>query len=460
MTDLRLDRRGFLKRLGQAGIGLGVMGLSLESRLFMEQAHGVTPTGAHYDACLQIFFPGGPSQTDTFDPKPGSRNNVFSPINLGVKDVYNEDFLVTDLLSGLANLVQSDPDVGLGAIRSMTHGDNNHQEARETMFNYWTGNLVGSYPTMASVMAHYGQGHPFGVPSVVIEDGLGRRGVTLEANQAKASGCPLALQVNTGGPGGSPIVDALSLPACADRARYDRRKALLDVIQRRFVSERPYVVNKAWERATEEAHQITVKGDAARAFDLTGVPLVPSSSASVSQRLTLAGRLIESGIPYVLAGIGGNDTHQSNRETHQRIWGEDIDRGLLEVINRIKVTGKRVLILLGGEFGRTPNTVASGRNGRDHWGDGFSWAMVSVNQPLFQSTAIGQTGPNGVLRARSGDLVDPVLPKDLGGFVYRALGYQVGDVPGVFNVPMEARTAPPVDRNNTSDTLLRTFGLL
>jgi hypothetical protein len=464
MTNLKTgtcdhDRRKFLKFLGKAGVGLGLAGVSLENQLFLRDAYGVTPDNPSYDAVVQVFFTGGPSQTDTFDPKPGSPNNVFGTIDLGVKDPYGDDVLISSLFPNLSDLVLNDPMVGLGSVRSMSHGTNNHTESRRFMFSFWEGNLAGVYPTMAPVMAHYFQGTGIGVPAVAIENGLGRRGVTLEVNLAQESKCPTALEVNVNGTG-SRVVETLSRSAGVGAGRYDRRKSFVDKMNARYTAQRRFESCGAWERATQEAYDITSKGDAARAFDLSGVNLVPTGSTDISRRITLTQRLVDAGVPYVVMGIGGNDTHINNRGRHEQNFGDYVDNGVVEMVNRFKQSGKRVLIMLGGEFGRTPGSVAGGRDGRDHWGDGFTWSFISVNQPKFKTNAYGQTGPDGTFRARSNTLVDPVRPKDLGGFVYRAMGFDVGDVPGKFNIPMQDRTAPPVDRRNKSTELLQTFGLI
>jgi uncharacterized protein (DUF1501 family) len=466
--DYGCDRREFLTKLGKFGLGLSVLGgLSLEKQLFMKEAYGVTPQGDHYDAIIQIFLRGGPSQTDTFDLKPGSRNNwpAFNQtINLGAQDVYGNDILLPQaVLPNIANLIQNDPDVGCGIIRSLTHSSNNHEQGREFMFSGWQGtSLVDTYPTMAPVMAEYFKGHPFGVPSVVIENSLSRRGVVLEANLAKLSRCPIALQVNadTAGSAGDPVLATLQRPPGVTEARYQRRMSVLQRMNAAFNGTRAHVDNQAWANSCEEAYGITSNGAAAQAFDLTGVPLVTAESTSVARRLTLATRLVESGVNFVLCAIGGSDTHRGNEAAVRRIWGIDVDQGVTDMLGRLKASGKRVLVCIGGEFGRTPSTVVDGRDGRDHWGDGFTWVCLSVNQPKFVTTAYGSTGPDGLFRNRTGDLVDPVFPKDFVAFLYRAMGFQVGDVPGVFNIPMQDRTAPPVNRDNNSQALLQAFGLV
>lgn len=451
------ERREFLKKVGKTGIALGFAGLSMGSRNFMREAYGIQPEGAFYDCAMQVFFRGGPSQTDTWDVKPGSRNNVFNTINLGVKDPYGEDVNISNVFPNLAALVMNDPAVGLGVVRSMVHRNNNHGTAQQYMANYWEGALNGVYPGSAAVMNYFFQGSTnaaLGIPSVVI-NGNAANGM----NEARMSKVPTALQVNAGsGQGANPVVQALQLPPGVDVSRYQRRQTLIEKLNARFLASRPDAIAKAYEQSRKDAADVTIKGDAAKAFDLTGVPLVSGRDNGTRQRLTQAVRLLEAGVPYVACGIGGNDSHGNNRNTIMGNWGQSVDGGVVDIVNRLKASGKKAMIILGGEFGRTPASVANGRDGRDHWGDGFSWAVISVNQPKFKSGAYGSTGPDGMFRERDGNLVDPVHPRDFGALVYRSLGFQVGNVK--FDIPLNDRAAPAVDRVNIGSKLMTNFGLV
>jgi hypothetical protein len=449
------DRRDFLRKVGQTGVALGFAGLSLSNDLFVQEAFGeVARTNPYFDSVIQIFFRGGPSQTDTWDPKPGSNNNYFNTIDTGALDKYGDPMLISDVFPTLVNAVQNDPNVGLGLVRSMDHNSNSHGNGQLYMNTFWTGTLADVYPSTAAVMAHYFEGSGLGIPSVVINNQ-----VSGEVNRARASKVPTALQVDAGGGvGGNPVVRALSLPTGVDPARYGRRKTMLDKLNARFLSSRPDVIAAQYEKSARDAVDITMKGDAAAAFDLTGVPLVPGADNGVRQRLTQAARLIEAGIPYVSMAIGGNDSHTGNMARIRRNWGQEVDGGVMEVVNRIKASGKKTLIMMGGEFGRNPTSIQN-KDGRDHWGRGFSWAMVSVNQPAFKTGAIGDTGPDGVFQARNNDLIDHMEPKDLGAFMYRAMGFQVG-AQVQYDVPLNDRDAPPVDRVNKGGELMTQFGLV
>ena len=188
--------------------------------------------------------------------------------------------------------------------------------------------------------------------------------------------------------------------------------------------------------------------------------------------LTLAQQLVQNGIPYVSVGIGGNDTHSNNMKGVTLNWGAVTDPAVAQMAPNFQASGKRVLIVMGGEFGRTPNTVAPDaagkrRDGRDHHPTGFSWAMLSVNAAKFTTTAVGDTGPDGMNTTTSTTpLVDTIYPGALGALLYRAMGYNVGTDPST-NVPTgSGGSAPPVDATMATSTargnatwLMQQFGL-
>ena len=86
---MEATRRDFMKLMGW-----GFFGLTLGHELFLREAYGVTPVNPFFDACIQVFYEGGPSQTDTWDPKPGSPNNIVGTIGLGATDIYGKPIYV------------------------------------------------------------------------------------------------------------------------------------------------------------------------------------------------------------------------------------------------------------------------------------------------------------------------------------------------------------------------------
>jgi hypothetical protein len=308
------------------------------------------------------------------------------------------------------------------------------------------------YPSIASVMSYYFQGlTAINVPAVAI-DGT--------CNDNKGNPISSALNGRTSGMG-----SVLTKPVVA--ARYDRRKSMLDALNA-GMSSRPDVLVQSSATATQDAYKITTTGTAAAAFDLTGKTLLPAADSGFSKRLTLSQELVKAGVPYVALSLNGNDSHTNNKATITDRWANNADTGIAQLATNLKATGKRVLILMGGEFGRTPriSTDPTALNdGRDHWFDGFSWGFLSINQPKFKTGAWGSTGPDGLYTQYSKNagglptrLVDPCELADFGAFIYRAMGFQIGTAG--FNVPLTSGMAPPVDPANNSNALLSYFGLV
>ena len=451
-----LSRREMLK-LGFAGLGSGVLGLNFLSGCGVldtaETAPSlITRTNVFYDAVIQVFFGGGPSQTDTFDPKPGSVNNVFPAINLGSNDKYGQPIRLGNVLPKIAAAVQGGT-AGLGIVRSLVHTNGDHDAAVLASQSFWRS--IGPamiYPSIGSVMAYYFQGlTALNVPAVTI-DGV--------CNDNKGNPIPMALNGRTSG------MDAvLARPVTA--TRYDRRKRMLDGLNA-GMAQRPDSIVTAQTAAIEDAYKITTTGTAAAAFNLTGKPILPALDTSFGRRVTLAQELVKAGVPYVALALNGNDSHTTNMATITDRWGNNADPAIAQLATNLKATGKRVLILMGGEFGRTPristDPEAAG-DGRDHWYDGFSWGFLSINQPKFKTGAYGSTGPDGMWTQVSrnaggipGMLVDPVDIGDFGAFVYRALGFQVGNA--AYNIPLTSGMASPVDPVNNSSALMTYFGLV
>src|ERR671923_195956 len=138
--DGLLSRRGFL-----AGLGAGVAGISWLDRLALfadevRQAH---------KACILLWMAGGPSQFETFDPKPGAdTQGPTRAISTSVPGVH-----VAEHWQRVAGVMNE-----LAGIRSMTSKEGNHGRA--------TYLLHTSYPPSGGIV------HP-GIGSQVAQE-LGR----------------------------------------------------------------------------------------------------------------------------------------------------------------------------------------------------------------------------------------------------------------------------------------------
>jgi hypothetical protein len=197
------------------------------------------------------------------------------------------------------------------------------------------------------------------------------------------------------------------------------------------------------------------------------LPGGPAALPNVQKQLTLAQQLVLNGMPYVtVAFFGGvaangdsvtNDSHYYNQKCIYDIWHDTTDYALTQLAKNLQASGKRVLILMGGEFGRGPADILSYPDGRGHYSLAFTWAILSINQPKFITTAVGDTGPDGLnnlygytyngyagYNFNAGALVDPIKPGTLGALMYKGMGFNVGTDTQT-NIPAVLGTVPPVD---------------
>jgi uncharacterized protein (DUF1501 family) len=158
----------------------------------------------------------------------------------------------------------------------------------------------------------------------------------------------------------------------------------------------------------------------ARAFEIDREP------ASVRERygrhafgqsMLLARRLVEAGVSVVQANMGRVQNWDTHGDNFRRLKYEllpPLDRGAAALLDDLAARGllDETLVLLMGEFGRTPKIVGSGR---DHWAPCFfglfAGGGVRGGQVIGKSDRIGAY-----------PITTPYTPDDLGATVYDVLG--------------------------------------
>jgi hypothetical protein len=123
--------------------------------------------------------------------------------------------------------------------------------------------------------------------------------------------------------------------------------------------------------------------------------------------LLLARRLIEAGVSVVTVGVHNWDTHQHNFSTLRELVPA-LDRALFALVTDLDQRGllDDVVIVMGGEFGRTPRIGDQTPDGRGHWPEaGFLWMAgggLRTGQILGATDARGEQvvgSPIGMQRA-------------------------------------------------------------
>jgi uncharacterized protein (DUF1501 family) len=392
-----LTRRDWLRRSA-----LGITGVSLSG--WMGQLAADAADNPHRKrSCILLWMAGGPSQTDTFDLKPGhATGGPFNEIATAAPGIR-----ISEHLPQLARQMNH-----LAVLRSMRTREGDHGRATH---NLRTGYLPqGSirFPSLGALVSNELANTEADLPGFV---SVMPQGAFAQSAVAAGFLGPRHAPLVVGSSGGTLKVEDLAAPAIsADRSQ--ERRQLLREMEAPFLGSRPGIGTASHVTAYDRAVRLQ-RVSAARAFDLSGEKAALRERYGRSlfgQGCLLARRLVERGVPFVEVTLGGWDTHDNNFEQVKALSGvldpawatllEDLkDRGLLE----------STLVVWMGEFGRTPGI--NPRNGRDHYP--AAWSVVVGGGGIRGGQAVGTTGKDGLrVEAR------PVSAADLMATVCLALG--------------------------------------
>jgi hypothetical protein len=413
---LGLSRREWL----QVGY-TGLLGLGLPSVL-ARPAAGATTTRAGAKSVILVFLTGAPSHLDTFDPKPEAPPEVrgaFRPITTRTPGLH-----VCEHLPQLA--ARSDR---YAVVRSLAHRENNHLVATHHVL---TGHpqpgaffdKVASrddWPSYASALDYLRPRHdgvPTGVnlPTFLMEGPL-----TWPGQHAGFLGPRHDPWQITRDPNAADFrIDSLRLAAGIEVSRLDDRRGLLAEVnrQQRQLDERAEC--RRLSDRQELAFSVLTSGKVARAFEMDREPAAVRERYGrhpFGQSLLLARRLVQAGVSVVQANMGrvqNWDNHGDIFATLKNRLLPPLDRGVSALLDDLQATGllDETLVLLVGEFGRTPKVI---NGGRDHWAPCFfalfAGAGVRGGQVVGRSDRIGAYPST-----------TPYTPDDLGATVYHMLG--------------------------------------
>jgi hypothetical protein len=438
------SRRRFLQTSG-LGIGwLAALDLFNRSAVAGDQsplAPKTPPWPASAKSVISLFMQGGPSQVDTFDPKPllAKLNGQHPPESFGNEDFQNGKLRDSVILAskrtfkkrGQSGLEVSDlfPYVAqqadqIAVIRSCYHDGFTHSQAQFLINNGFA--RIGR-PSLGSWVL-YGLGtENQNLPGfVVLLEGGVRSGPAVYGQGF----LPAAYQGTSFRPGRNPILN-LTRPA---GMQPQEQRDLLDTLgkmnqqhldARNHDSElaarmASYELAFRMQMSAPEATDVSTESDATKKLYGLDEPI----SADFGGRCLLARRLVERGVRFVQvwSGNGMNatdwDGHIENDKNHQARAAQT-DKAVGGLLADLKSRGllDSTLVIWGGEFGRSPTSDggANGANGRDHNPYGFTIWMAGGG--VKGGKVIGSTDELG-LRA----VADPVHLNDLHASILGLLG--------------------------------------
>jgi uncharacterized protein (DUF1501 family) len=215
-------------------------------------------------------------------------------------------------------------------------------------------------------------------------------------------------------------VDGLRPAPGLEVGRLSDRRALLGQVNRR---QERFARLAAARRLTDQqdlAFSVLTSGKVAQAFELDREPAAVRERYgrhAFGQSLLLARRLVQAGVGVVQANMGrvqNWDTHGDNFRRLKTQLLPPLDQGVAALLDDLESTGllDETLVMVLGEFGRTPKISGTGR---DHWAACFSGlfagAGVRGGQVLGRSDRIGAY-----------PVTTPYSPDDVGATVYHVLG--------------------------------------
>ncbi|MCA9054426.1 MAG: DUF1501 domain-containing protein, partial [Planctomycetaceae bacterium] len=392
-------------------------GLALASRLCAAPA--AAPSAllpeSKAKAVIQIWMWGGPSHTDTFDPKPAAGNEYTGPLkNVATTNV--PGMLIGELLPELAKLGDK-----FSIIRSMTHGQNGHETAS---YLTQTGRMPGRivYPAVGAVVTAF-KGYPEDIP--LEEQSLIPPYVVLTQPQGRFSEAGfMGMKYKPFATGGDPnagrfVVEGIVAPGMTDEQQLARRR----MMERVNTLGRTVGVSAELDTLAEArkgAYDLML-GDSGKVFDLSqekDETRLRYGRNTFGQSCLVARRLIEQGVKFVTINYGGWDTHKDHFQSMRRNLPV-LDRGMSSLLTDLSDSGllDSTVVWWTGEFGRTPKVDYGSpwNGGRHHYGRVFS--SVVAGGGFRGGVVVGETD------AKSETVKDrPVYPCDLIGSMYELLG--------------------------------------
>lgn len=361
-----LTRRSFLK------IGAFGTGLTLAEMLRLRALAG-NKTLTTNKAAIMIYLPGGPSHLDMYDMKPDAPKEFrgeFNPIPTNVSGIQ-----ICELMPLQARMFDK-----LAVIRSIVSVDEHSDSLVMTGYSERE-NRTANHPSFGSVVSRV-RSSDATVPQFVSLRGMSPGTEPGFVGVAHRPFTP-------SGPGLKNL--RLSQGLTADRV--DDRRSLLASFDTLRKDIDATGTMQGLDAFTERAFDIILSGRVHNALDLQKEdPKVRERYKGVEQFLT-ARRLIEAGVGCVTLAIGGWDTHGDNFKTLRKQLPL-VDRGVANLVQDLHDRGldKDVVVIMWGEFGRTPKV--NNTAGRDHWAPVMS-ALVAggglkMGQAVGSSTARGE----------------------------------------------------------------------
>jgi len=462
MNDIQLNRRQALVASGLGMLTLGMPGAVMGSDK-VDAAGKAVPSDK---SCIFVLLCGGPSHVDTWDMKPDAPSDYRGPYQPIATKV--PGMLLNEMHTRLATLTDH-----FTLINSMSHPGaiNNHFDAMHNLLSGQSDKRVqegvpDTQPYLSSFIAKH-------KPST--------RNFISNAWLIKCVGPPVfcAPNIGIGGYLGSAyapffVGSADNHPAMSnfeppqiynpfDEKRFEERKSLLRNLESTSMDQYQHV--KDWSDLREKTYDAMTRDEGRQAFDLSREPVSMRERYGMhplGQNLLLARRMVESGVRIVTVnGWTGQAEHDKNGppssswDMHGGNMGMGnafgngsygmgfclprLDQALAALFSDLAERGmlKNTLVVVTGEFGRTPFVLKQDPPGRQHWPQCFSSILAGAG--IAGGKVYGKSNKYGEYPTSNA-----VLPEDLAATIYHALDIPINNPQDASGISRTLTTGKPI----------------
>ena len=414
-------------------LGVGALGLTLP-RMLSAQAAAPSGVRSRWKSVVILYLSGGPSQLDMWDLKPDAPAEIrgeFKPIETNVSGIR-----IGEHLPRMARLADK-----YAIVRSMTHDENDHLKA-----GYWvmTGHPLPRAVVQKSGMTRQDRPHAGAIlsrflgsggaapPFVTIPEYVSPVGVPRPGQHAGFLGASHDPYLVDSDPSEAGYFPGPIGGSSRSREHTGRLRTLLRRLEDGSPLERTEPAFAEYASFREKALDLVTSNGAQKAFHIEDEPRSVRERYGMhtfGQSALVARRLVEAGVRLVQVnfvrhdnGKGGQgyDSHSAPGYPLHTPWLRDellpkTDSAFSGLIQDLSERGllEETLVLMMGEFGRTPRFNSAG--GRDHWARCYSLVVAGGGFP--RGEVIGASDATA-----SEPTLDPMTPEQLLGRVYTAVG--------------------------------------
>jgi uncharacterized protein (DUF1501 family) len=376
LMHVRTNREGVVSRrtfLRHVGAGAGTVGLLGWKDTLVVHAEELRKTGM---ACILMFMRGGPSQFETFDPKPDTtQGGPTKAIATAANGIH--------IAEHWPQVAKAMKDIAL--VRSITSREGEHQRAAYQLHTGYVPTGSVKYPSLGSIVASEIGTAEFDLPHFV---SIGSRLGSIGSGFLGMSVAPFIVA------NAAQMPSNVELPRGINAQRFSRRLDLLGKLEEDFAQSGGGPRVEDHKALYANASQM-VLSPRLKAFDINKEKDAVRDRygrTPFGQGCLLARRLVEAGVTFVEVESNGWDTHQDNFDRVKTL-SEAVDPAFAALVSDLKERGllHKTLVIWMGEFGRTPRI--NPRTGRDHYPQAFTVALAGGS--VKGGNVVGSTTPDG-----------------------------------------------------------------